>query len=200
MQMQRNSAIFTIFLVIALLIFENCRNKSQTTPRPQGYFRIDLPEKKYQSLHINCSYTFEYPAYSEILRDPGGTGQDCWLNIHYPEFNGDIHISYKRIENNFKSYAEDARDLAYKHTIKAEAIEEERYTDKNREVYGIFYNLKGNVASPAQFFVTDSTKHFLRGSLYFRTEPNKDSLAPVIQFVKKDMRHLIETLQWKKQR
>ncbi|MFP4621285.1 MAG: gliding motility lipoprotein GldD, partial [Bacteroidales bacterium] len=116
---------------------------------------------------------------------------------HYPRFNGDIHISYKSMEDSFKTYVEDARELAYKHTIKAEAIQEERYTDKERNVYGIFYNLEGNVASPVQFFVTDSTKHFLRGSLYFRTEPNQDSLAPVIQFVKKDIRHLIETLEWK---
>jgi gliding motility-associated lipoprotein GldD len=156
-----------------------------------------MPEKKYTPLKINCSYTFEYPTYSKIVRDPGGAGRDCWINIHYPQFNGDIHISYKHIENNFKTYVEDARNLAYKHTVKAEAIQEELFQDKKRNVYGIFYNLKGNVASPAQFFVTDSTDHFLRGSLYFRTEPNQDSLAPVIQFVKKDMRHLIETLQWK---
>lgn len=197
MQIFRKSIIFPILLIISLLFFGNCKKKSQNTPRPRGYFRIDLPEKKYDSLQANCAYTFEYPAYSKIVRDPGEVGEECWLNIHYPQFNGDIHISYKVIRNNFKTYVEDARDLAYKHTIKAEAIQEELYTDKKRDVYGIFYNLKGNVASPAQFFVTDSTKHFLRGSLYFRTEPNQDSLAPVIQFVKKDMRHLIETLHWK---
>ncbi|MCF8335638.1 MAG: gliding motility lipoprotein GldD [Bacteroidales bacterium] len=197
MQIARKSVIFTILLIITLLISWNCKKKSQTTPRPRGYFRIDLPEKEYKPLQINCSYTFEYPAYTEIVRDPGGVNENCWINIHYPQFNGDIHISYKKIQNNFKTYVEDARNLAYKHTIKAEAIQEEQYRDRKRNMYGIFYNLKGNVASPAQFFVTDSNKHFLRGSLYFRTEPNQDSLAPVIQFVKKDMKHLIETLHWK---
>ncbi|MFW5915933.1 MAG: gliding motility lipoprotein GldD [Bacteroidota bacterium] len=180
-----------------MLIFGNCRNTSQNSPRPRGYFRIELPEKAYEPLELNCDYTFEYPVYSKIIRDPEGVGEECWINIHYPRFNGDIHISYKSMEDSFKTYVEDARELAYKHTIKAEAIQEERYTDKERNVYGIFYNLEGNVASPVQFFVTDSTKHFLRGSLYFRTEPNQDSLAPVIQFVKKDIRHLIETLEWK---
>lgn len=197
MQISRKSILFPMLFIIPLLIFGTCGQKSQTTPRPRGYFRIDMPEKNYQPLDINCSYTFEYPSYSKIVRDPGGEGNKCWINIHYPQFNGDIHISYKHIQNNLKTYVEDARNLAYKHTIKAEAIQEERYTDNQRNVYGIFYNLKGNVASPAQFFITDSTEHFLRGSLYFRTEPNQDSLAPVIQFVKKDMRHLIETLKWK---
>lgn len=198
MQTSRKPIILSLLFFTILVICWSCGQKNQSTPRPRGYFRIDMPEKKYTPLKINCSYTFEYPTYSKIVRDPGGAGRDCWINIHYPQFNGDIHISYKHIENNFKTYVEDARNLAYKHTVKAEAIQEELFQDKKRNVYGIFYNLKGNVASPAQFFVTDSTDHFLRGSLYFRTEPNQDSLAPVIQFVKKDMRHLIETLQWKK--
>jgi gliding motility-associated lipoprotein GldD len=186
----------TIFFFF-LILFQNCKRQNDTTPKPRGYFRIDLPKKKYEKLEINCPYKFQYPAYTKIVKDPGGIGKDCWINIHYTQFDGDIHISYKQINNNLKTYVEDARNLAYKHTIKAEAIREKLYEDTQRDVYGILYELKGNVASPAQFFVTDSSRHFLRGSLYFRTEPNKDSLAPVTKFVKKDIEHLIETLHWK---
>lgn len=187
-----------MFAALAILLTAmGCGRQQKPTPKPRGYFRIDLPEREYQSLEIDCPYSFEYPKYSQIIQDPGKTGKPCWINIHFPEFNGDIHISYKQVKGNLKTYTEDARKLAYKHTVKAEAIAEQAYRDTQRNVYGIFYDLKGNVASPAQFYLTDSSRHFIRGSLYFRTEPNQDSLDPVIRFVKKDMRRLMETLEWK---
>lgn len=188
----------TIILVFAMLfIGASCNKTNKTTPKPRGFFRIDLPEKTYQQLDIDCPYTFEYPDYSRIIKDPGQSGNPCFINVNTPKFKGNIHLSYKNIEGSVKSYIEDSRELAYKHTVKAEAIKEEIYSAPNREVYGVLYKLEGNVASPMQFFMTDSTRHFLRGSLYFRMEPNKDSLAPVIDFIEKDIRHLIETLQWK---
>ena len=184
-------------LLLAAALLGGCQSNQKTTPKPRGYFRIDLPQKEYRQLDIDCPYTFEYPTYAQIKQDPSQSGNRCWIDIRFPQLNGTIHISYKPVRSNFKTYAEDARNLAYKHTIKAEAIGEQFYQDPDRKVYGIFYDLKGNVASPAQFFLTDSTRHFIRGSLYFMSEPNQDSLAPVIRFVKKDMKHLMETLKWK---
>jgi len=189
---------YFIYIGAILFIIVSCNNEKQSTPKPRGYLRIDLPKKEYQELQINCPYSFEYPKYSEIIQDPGKAGNPCWLNVHIPKFKGDIHISYKNIESNVKQYIEDSRELAYKHTLKAEAIKEEMHKAPDRNVYGVLYKIKGDVASPMQFFVTDSTNHFLRGSLYFRTEPNKDSLAPIINFVEEDIKHLIETLHWNK--
>ncbi|MBS3806375.1 MAG: gliding motility lipoprotein GldD [Bacteroidales bacterium] len=183
-------------LLLVALMLTGCGSNQKPTPKPRGYFRIDLPEKSYTILDIDCPYSFEYPSYSTIVRDPGEVGKPCWINIHFPDFNGKIHISYKPVRGNLKRFTEDARKLAYKHTVKAEAISEQAFVDKQNQVYGIFYDLQGNVASPAQFYLTDSNRHFIRGSLYFRTEPNQDSLDPVIRFVKKDMRQLMETLQW----
>jgi gliding motility-associated lipoprotein GldD len=190
------SARVAIFLLLAGSLLFGCQQNKRSTPKPRGYFRIDLPEKNYRQMDIDCPYTFEYPTYSKIIQDPGNVGKDCWVDIYFPNLGGKIHISYKRVRGNFKQYAEDARNLAYKHTIKAEAISEQFYNDPERQVYGILYDLQGNVASPVQFYLTDSTRHFLRGSLYFQTEPNPDSLAPVIRFVKKDIRHLMESLEW----
>jgi gliding motility-associated lipoprotein GldD len=195
--MFKNKHIYIILFFILLFAWASCNKKNQTTPKPRGFFRIDLPEKKYQQLNIDCPYTFEYPEYSRIIQDPGHNGNPCFVDVNTPKFKGNIHLSYKNIKGSVKSYIEDSRELAYKHTVKAEAIKEEIYSAPNREVYGVLYKLKGNVASPMQFFMTDSTRHFLRGSLYFRMEPSKDSLAPVIDFIEKDIRHLIETLQWK---
>jgi len=185
-----------VALMLITLLMAGCGNKQKPTPKPRGYFRIDLPEKSYTPLNIDCPYSFEYPSYSKIVRDPGKVGKPCWINIHFPDFDGNIHISYKPVQGNLKTFTEDARNLAYKHTVKAEAISEQAFVNKEQQVYGIFYDLQGNVASPAQFYLTDSSRHFIRGSLYFRTEPNQDSLDPVIRFVKEDMRHLMETLQW----
>jgi gliding motility-associated lipoprotein GldD len=83
------------------------------------------------------------------------------------------------------------------HITKADAINEQLINDVGNRIFGILYDLKGNTASAVQFYVTDSVKHYLRGSLYFESEPNADSLAPVIDFFREDVIHLIETLKWK---
>ena len=166
-------------------------------PKPRGYYRIDFPEKKYLKYKSNCPFNFEFPQYAKVNIDNDNYSEPCWLNIDFPEYKGRIHISYKIIDNNISQYLEDSRTLAYKHTIKAEAINEKILYNDEKKVYGILYDLKGNVASSVQFFLTDSTNHFLRGALYFYVPPNKDSLAPVIDFFREDILHLIETFEWK---
>ncbi len=128
---------------------------------------------------------------------PHRNAEPYWYNILFPSLNATIYLSYKPVHHNLQKFIEDSRTLVYKHTIKAEAINESLIRNDSSDVYGIFYDLKGNTASSLQFFVTDSTAHFLRGSLYFNAEPNKDSLAPVIRFIRQDVEHLINTLHWK---
>jgi gliding motility-associated lipoprotein GldD len=120
-----------------------------------------------------------------------------WINIDFPRYKARIHISYKPVNGNIDNLIEDVRTLAYKHTIKADAINEKVFSNPERKVYGILYDIKGNAASSYQFYVTDSVKHFLRGALYFNVHPNKDSLSPAVEFFGKDMRYLIESLEWK---
>ncbi len=181
---------------ISLLMAFAC--KPDYSPKPRGYFRIDFPGKEYQEFDsTGFPYEFEYPVYGKIVPDESKKAAPYWINIEFPRYNGKIHITYKTVENNLKTMIEDSRTLAYKHTVKADAINEKLYVDKSNKVYGVVYNIKGNTASSVQFFLTDSTRHFLRGSLYFWTEPDKDSLAPVIRFFKKDITQLIETLEWK---
>jgi gliding motility-associated lipoprotein GldD len=172
------------------------------TPRPKGYFRIELPEKAYQQYNSSdCPYTFEYPVYGKASRHNTFFGEDvadaCWLDIMLPELTGEIHLSYKEInaDNSLEKLIEDAHKMAYKHTVKADYIDESVISTPNG-MGGMLYELGGNAASNIQFYVTDSTKHFMRGSLYFGATPNQDSLAPVITFVRTDMLHLIETLRW----
>ncbi len=182
-------------LVILMLGTPACRRTY--TPKPHGYFRITFPEKKYERYEGPCPYTFEYPVYARVVKDPEPDAEPCWINVEFPSLHGRIHITYKNIEGNLGRMLEDTYDLAYKHTVKADAIRERAFADTLRHVYGILYDIRGNTASNVQFYLTDSTRHFLRGALYFRTEPNKDSLAPVIDFIRKDIVHMIETFSWK---
>lgn len=191
--------MYLLLLVITFL--PSCEDPIYT-PKPKGYFRIELPDKAYQRFVApDCPYSFEYPVYSSIERHNTFFGEDitdsCWLDIRIPKLTGDIHLSYKPItqQNSLEKLIEDAHKMAYKHTLKADYIDESLISTPNG-IGGILYELGGNSASNIQFYVTDSTKHFLRGSLYFGATPNQDSLAPVIQFVRADMLHLIETLRW----
>ena len=178
-----------------LLFLSACGN--HYAPKPRGYFRITLPQKEYTRLDSTLPYSFEFPVYAKIVHAEAPDKEPYWVNVAFPRFNAKVHLSYKTIHNNLYQILEDNRELAFKHTVKADAIQEKMFEAPEKEVYGILYEIKGNTASQVQFFVTDSVKHFLRGSLYFHSVPNKDSIAPVLDFVEKDIVHLIETLKWK---
>ncbi|HQW42640.1 MAG: hypothetical protein WBA96_14795 [Chitinophagaceae bacterium] len=193
---------FVVLLVIALQSLLGC-NSDYSVGKKKGYFHIDFPEKKYQVFNQpGYPYTFEYPVYSTVTKDStffDDKAGDWWINIDVPQFAGRIYISYKEIggRNNFDSLVRDGFKMAYKqHVDVATGIIDSPMVTKNG-VEGIYFSLGGNTATASQFFLTDSTKHFLRGALYFDATPNADSLGIVNDFLKKDVQHLINTLQWK---
>jgi len=190
--------ILLIIGTVGIMFTPSCSN--DFTPKPRGYFRIALPEKKYILLDSVYPYKFEYPAYARITNDPLSPQEKNWINIEMPVFHGRIHISYKPLtdKNLLVKYTEDTRTLALKHMAKASGIRNIAIADPGRKMYGLIYEINGmGAASPYQFYLTDSTRHFLRGSLYFDAVPNNDSLAPVTDFVKSDIQHLFETINWK---
>jgi gliding motility-associated lipoprotein GldD len=182
-------------IAISLVLIYSC--SQSYTPKPRGYFRIDFPVKKYVLYQNNFPYSFEYPVYGIVKPDTNLNAEPYWVNIEFPEYNTKIHLSYKRLNGNLARFIEDTRKLAYKHTVKADAIDEILIKNKENNVYGIVYDIKGNAASSMQFFATDSIRNFIRGALYFNAQPNKDSLAPAIEFFRKDVGHFIQTLKWK---
>jgi gliding motility-associated lipoprotein GldD len=190
------------FLSFVILMAASCAN--DPVIRPRGYFRIDLPKKEYRKFDApGYPYTFEYPVYGNIIQDSlffdVRAENPYWINIDFPQFSGRIHISYKEINarNKFDSLVNDAYKLAYKqHTYRASAIEHKPFTT-DKGIEGVFSTLSGNSATSSQFFITDSVRHFLRGALYFSATPNADSLRPVNEFLRKDMEHLINTLEWR---
>jgi gliding motility-associated lipoprotein GldD len=182
-------------LLIPLLLLSGCTQNN--SPKPRGYFRIDLPEKAYRQSDTAYPFFFEYPEYDSILPDPYSR-RKYWINLEMPQFEATLHFSYKIIDGNLANYLEDSHTLVSKHIPKADAIYDSLIIDPQRNVYGLTYRIIGSeAASPYQFFLTDSSKHFLRGALYFNTIPNNDSLQPVIDFIVDDIEHIINTLQWK---
>lgn len=189
--------ISLILLFFCSLVIISCDNE-EYTPKPRAYFRIDLPQKTYQVFDTTYPYSFEYPTYAIMKRDNNSNAEKYWININFPDYNATIHLTYKTVENNLESLIASSRKFVDKHISKASSIKEKSYENPQNQIYSVVYNIKGNdVASPYQFFVTDKNKHFLRGALYFNMEPKNDSLAPVIEFIEKDIDHLISTLKWK---
>ncbi|HYK75646.1 MAG TPA: gliding motility lipoprotein GldD [Daejeonella sp.] len=193
--MKFKKILLALFFSVVLM---GC-GSNEYTPKPRGYFRIDLPEKSYQSYNAACSYRFDYPVYARVLPDKAADAQPCWLDVVYPQFNARVHLSYQPITSKkvFNELVEDARTFAFKHTVKATAIDEARIDYPEEKVYGIYYSIDGNTASSAQFFLTDSTHHYLRGALYFNEQPRLDSIQPVLDFIKKDMDMMIKSFRWK---
>jgi len=179
-------------LLSLLFILAACTQNYQ--PKPTGYMRIGLPQRLYSTLNSSCPYNFQINNAAQWVQK-----NDCWANIHYPDLRADIQLTYKHVTSpdELDKILNDAQDLAYKHSVKAEGIGEKLYINDEQNVYGIFYLVAGNAASSAQFYMTDSTNHFLRGVLYFYSQPNADSLKPAALFMQSEMVHLVETLQWK---
>jgi len=185
-------AVFLLFFAAA--IFQSCRE--QIIPRPYGFFRVTLPVPEYSLIDKpGLPYRFEMSQLAEIqLRE--SPDQAYWIDIVYPTLNAKIHGSYFRLNNNLFELTEDSRSFAFAHIARATELREPFFYHPERSVFGILYDIRGNVASPVQFFVTDSLRHFFRGALYFNHRPNQDSIAPMLDFIRQDIIHLMETWEW----
>lgn len=166
-------------------------------PRPYGYFRVDLPEHTYRTIDtLNLPYRFDLSGSARVVSRTA-EGEKYWIDVTYSQLNANIYCSYKPVTGNLIDLTEDARKIVYKHSIRADGIGERVFDNAEKNVYGILYDLKGNTASSVQFILTDSTQHFVRGALYFNNVPNKDSIAPMAEFIREDIVRLMESFEWK---
>ena len=187
-------AVVAFLLVVNLLL--SCGNGGYT-PKPRGYFRIDLPEKSYTHFDsVGYPYSFEIPVYGKINAKQKD-GEKYWVDLYFPYYNATVYISYKPVAGNLAELIEDTHKLSYQHSVRAEAITDTPYINDSLKVYGLLTEIAGEAASPVQFYLTDSVKNFLRGSLYFYSAPNRDSLNPLIDYFKEDIMYLMETVEWK---
>ena len=183
--------LMLFFGVFGLLV--SCSENPQ--PKPGGFLALEYPEASYEDTMLDCPYQFEKNSLARINRTSGVN--PCWVNLDYPQIRGTIFVTYQRVQNNLDSLLSDAQKLPLQHTIKADVIEGDLYVNDYHKTYGMIYEVSGDAASQAQFYLTDSTRHFLTGSIYFNVEPNFDSISPAADYLKKDMRHLMESLRWR---
>lgn len=180
-----------ILFVFLMLILASCAK--DPLPKPSGELRLEYPEHQYQNFKSDCAYSFDYST-SAVMQ----TGKrPCWFYINYPKMKAKVFVTYFPVKNDFDLHVKEAEKLVYEHTIKATSIDTKSFSYPEKKVYGNFYELKGQTASNVQFYVTDSTKHFVTANLYFNSRPKPDSLAPAIDYIKKDMLHIIDTFKWK---
>lgn len=193
------------FAIALLSILSFSCKKDSYFPKPRGYYQFDFPKKnKDITLQMDaCAFTFQYPDYVSIEQDTTyfDTKPDhpCWLNLKYPTLNGTIHMSYKSLsgQKSLIDLTEDYHKMTNKHVIKAEFIDDAVLKNDKKKIYGLLNNVGGNVASTYQFYLTDSSNHFIRGSLYFKTKPNVDSLKPALDFVYQDLTKILDSWAWK---
>ena len=180
---------FKIFLLFSIF-FLGC--SEDYTPKPRAFLKIDLPHKDYLKTVLDCPFEFNAPSYSDLVE----VNENCFYNLEFTHQNAILHLTYLPLEENLQEHTEESRSLAYKHNVMAEAIVEQVYINDSLKVYGMLYDYDGVTATAAQFYLTDSVNHFFRGALYFNTEVS-DSILPLNNFLKKDVKHLIETFRWK---
>lgn len=200
MKNRKNFILATLTLLIITFWLSSCISDDDnfTAPKPRAYMRIELPNHEYQKFDLPYPFSFEYSKHSEIYPDTSRSAEPYWFNIYYPSLGVTIFVTHKKVKNNLEEYIEDAIRFANKHIPKADDLLEDIVLDNENMVFGKIYNIEGSdVASPCQFWVHDSTKNFLRGSMYFDTHANNDSLQPVIDYIRDDVLQLINTFEWK---
>jgi gliding motility-associated lipoprotein GldD len=190
----------SLYILLLGIICISCGENA--VPKPNAYLRLEYPEPKYAEAQVESPFSFEVNKLANKIttKTISSSTESYGVNIEYPSLKGTIFLTYKSIDNNpdnLVAFLRDAQNFTQKHTIRADEIREQKYLDDTRKVYGMLYEVGGNAASQSQFYVTDSVKHFLTGSLYFYAKPNYDSILPAAHYLENDIKHIMETVKWK---
>ncbi len=190
-------------LVLLAMILVACKNRDVPIPKPRAYPKVVFPKKAYAQFDsLGCPFQSELPTYVEVKQQNEFFGEEtehpCWFDIYYPSYNCNVHCSYYEItrKNSFDKLHGDAFRMVLEHNERANDLRENFVRNAN-DVSGYVFSLDGPAASPYQFYLSDSTTHFIRGAVYFNTQINIDSLAPIYDYVKADVDHFIQEFKWK---
>ncbi len=187
--LKQNKLLIGVYFIFVFIILSSCSN--DTLPKPKAQLRLEYPESIYINSQSNCPYSFEFSNQANTK-----INSKCWINIEYPRLNASINITYRPIDNNLKELFQESEKLTFNHSIKADKISSLPFENLNNKTYGAIFKVSGNAASPLQFHLTDSTKHFLTGAVYFNVKPNYDSILPAVNYLERDLKRLMESLEW----
>ncbi|MDC7997161.1 gliding motility lipoprotein GldD [Gilvibacter sediminis] len=175
--------------LISIVLLASCQDR--VVVKPAAQLRLEYPEATYAQAEFDCNYSFSVNQIAELQQR-----NNCWVNVHYPAIDATIYLTYRPVENNLDSLLFDAQKLTYDHTVKANKILEQPRIDPINKVYGMFYMIDGDAATQSQFYVTDSINHFVTGSVYFNAKPNFDSILPAVEYLRNDVRRMMESMSW----
>lgn len=181
-----------LHILLVVFSFLLCSCEEESTPKPNCQLSLEYPDATYDQLASKCNFEFDVNTLSAI-----SFKENCAMEVHYPKMKATLYLTYKPVNNDIEKLLRDAQKLTYEHVIKADDILEQPFVNAEEKVYGMFYEVGGNAATNVQFYVTDSTKNFVTGSLYFYAKPNFDSILPAANYIKSDVRKIMETMKWK---
>lgn len=194
---QQNRIGYRIVSLLAWGLFLCVACTKVSTPKPYGYYRIAIPDTSYVAFDTRFpDWPYSFALSKNAIPQPR-QDEPYWLNIYYPSLDATVHCSYKPVRHNLRELTNDALEFVYRNASFANAIPEREYSHPEADVYGVLFDLEGNTASSCQFFITDSTRHFFRASVYCNCPPNADSLAPVYEYLRKDVIRMVETFEWR---
>lgn len=179
-----------LIFLCGILALSSC--EPEPFPKPKAFLNLEYEDQQYKELLQERPYHFEVPKSSVVKDEP-----KKWLKIQYPQLKASLDITYRKVDGNLRELLVESEKLVFKHTVKAEQISSNDYTDEDRKVFGTLYEITGNTASQIQFHITDSTQNFIKGALFFNIKPNYDSVLPAVAHIKKDVLHLMGTFEWK---
>ena len=189
-------------IIIMILLIVGCKDEGVFSPKPRMYPKVEYPEKAYTIFDEDyCELTFERPVYTEINQERSFFDEEplhpCWFDLSFPSLNGTLHFSYYPVDDRarFDELVGDAFTFVEKHDIKAN-YRTETIIENDHGLSGILFDISGPVASPTQFYLSDSTDHFIRASLYFNNKVEPDSMAPIYTFVREDIERMIATMKF----
>lgn len=186
---------FPVIICLVALLCTACQGKSPQ--KSYGYFRIALPDTSYSDCELQgYPYAFRLSDNARV-KEHARQGEKYWIDIEYPALNATIYCSYKPVNNNLRALAYDMQEFLFSHSSVASAIPVQEFANPDNNVWGLYFELHGNTASPMQFILTDSTQHFFRAAVYANCVPNADSLAPVYDYLREDVRVMMETMRWR---
>ena len=185
-----NNKLTSVFMIVVFAALTGCKDEV-LLPKPRAMLRLEYPKISEGKIDTD-NFSFEYNQTAKIK-----TVNASSLILEYPEMKGKIFINHKKVDDNISSLIADAIKLSYEHATKADGIRPRVFENREHRVFGAFYEVRGDAASQAQFFVTDSVDHFMTASLYFEAKPNYDSIFPAASYLQNDMGRIMESLRWK---
>ncbi len=182
-------------LLISFFILGACKEDSPI-PKPPTYLKANLPAHNYHKEVVEDLFSFDVSDLYTLKSSNNCNYNYCEQEIDLGrEINGVINLFYKRVAHkdslpsliNFSN-----KEVCIHRTYKI------FITFKLKRVFGTLFELKGNVATNYQFYLTDSTENFLRGEVLLNCVPNYDSLRNVLAYIKEDLEVMMNTFEWKK--